>query len=262
MARLGMEELDTARPLAEMLPGMLQEDDFAQRFSSAFDTILAPIMATLDCIDSYFDPWLAPKDFLEWLATWVAIELDELLPPERQRLLVSEAVRLYRMRGTAIGLAEQIAIYTGLEVEITESGGATWSAAPGGAPPGENYPRLTVKVITSDPASVDVSRVNVLVSAAKPAHLPHTLEIASEESGGVAGVVDGHRAVVVEETVPHAAAPVAEAVAPSQPRPARAKPAAETAPAAAEEKAAPAESSTSAADAGSEPAGGVDPPAE
>jgi phage tail-like protein len=212
--RLGLEELESGSPISQLLPGMLADDEFAQRFASAFDTILAPVLATLDCIDSYFDPWLAPKDFLEWLATWVAIELDELLPQDRQRLLVSEAVRLYRMRGTAIGLAEQIAIYTGLEVEITESGGSTWSAAPGGAPPGENYPRLTVKLITSDPGSVDVNRVNVLVSASKPAHLPHTIELGAEESGGVVGAIEEHRVAVVEET--EAVAPAEEPAAPAE----------------------------------------------
>jgi phage tail-like protein len=198
--RLLVDELGNASPIVNLLPGMLQEDPFAQRFASAFDDILAPVLLTLDCVDSYFDPWLAPKDFLEWLATWVAIELDETLPPERQRLLVSEAVRLYRVRGTAIGLAEQIAIYTGLEVEIEESGGSTWSAAPGGYAPGESQPRLTVKLISSNPESIDVSRVNAIVGASKPAQVPHTVVVLQEDGhGGVVSRVEAHHVTAVPE---------------------------------------------------------------
>lgn len=241
MPRQLVDDLGTTSPIVQMLPGMLQEDPFAQRFASAFDTILAPVLLTLDCIDSYFDPWIAPKDFLDWLATWVAVELDETLPPERQRLLVSEAVRLYRVRGTAFGLAEQIAIYTGLEVEIEESGGSTWSAAPGGYPPGEAQPRLTVKLITSDPGSVDVARVNAIVAASKPAHVPHWVVVQSEEGHtGVVSHVEAHQVTSVSEVAPHATAPAPPAPVEAPPQ-AEAPPAAPAAPAEAAPPAASAE---------------------
>jgi phage tail-like protein len=219
MPRQTVDGLGNATPIVEMLPGMLQDDPFAQRFASAFDDILAPVLLTLDCVDSYFDPWLAPKDFLEWLASWVAVELDETLPPERQRLLVSEAVRLYRVRGTAIGLAEQIAIYTGLEVEIEESGGATWSAAPGGYPPGEAQPRLLVKLISSDPESIDISRVNAIVGASKPAQVPHTVVVLQEDGhGGVISHVEAHQVTAVSEVALAATAPAEPEPAPAAPQ--------------------------------------------
>lgn len=177
MARGVIDGLESPFPVGLMLPALYQDDEFAQRLTSAFDEMLAPIFATLDCIDSYFDPWLTPPDFLAWLASWVGVELDQLVPDDRQRLLVSEAVRLYRARGTALGLAEHIAIYTGLEVEIEESGGSTWSAAPGGSAPGENAPRLLVRVISEQPDAVNVSRVDALVAMAKPAHVPHSVVV-------------------------------------------------------------------------------------
>jgi phage tail-like protein len=172
-----VEGLDTPWPLLRMLPGVLQEDEFAERLVSAFDQLTAPIYATLDCIDAYFDPWTTPPDVLEWLAGWVGVMFDDLLPLERRRLLVSEIVSLYRVRGTALGLAKYLAIVTGVEVEIEESGGATWSSTPGGAPPGESRPRLLVRLITDDPDSMDVRRVNLLVGDNKPAHVPHTVEV-------------------------------------------------------------------------------------
>jgi phage tail-like protein len=160
-----------------MLPGIYQDDQFAQRLTAAFDEIAAPIYATLDCIDAYFDPWTTPPDMLEWLAGWVGVEFDEMLPLERRRLLTSEIVSLYRVRGTALGLAQYLAIVTGVEVEIEESGGATWSSTPGGASVGEPQPRLLVRLITDDPDSVDLNRVNLLVRDNKPAHVPHSVEV-------------------------------------------------------------------------------------
>lgn len=177
MTRGLVEGLETPWPLVEQLPGIYQEDDFARRLTMAFDEVSAPIFTTLDCIDAYFDPWLTPPDVLEWLASWVGVAFDELLPLERRRLLTSEAVSLYRVRGTALGLAQYLAIVTGVEVEIEESGGATWSSTPGGAPAGETQPRLLVRLITDDPDSIDVSRVNYLVRESKPAHMPHTVEV-------------------------------------------------------------------------------------
>jgi phage tail-like protein len=172
-----VEGLRTPWPIGRMLPGMYAEDDFAQRFTSVFDVLTAPVHVTLDCIDSYFDPWVTPPDMLEWLATWVGVEFDELTPIDRRRLLVAEAVRLYRVRGTALGLAEFLAIFTGLEVEIEESGGSTWSPTPGGQPPGENTPRLLVRLLAEDPETVDKARVDSLVRAAKPANVPHSVEV-------------------------------------------------------------------------------------
>jgi phage tail-like protein len=172
-----VEGLESPWPLARMLPGVFQEDDMAMRLTGAFDDVVAPVHTTLDCIDSYFDPWLTPPDMLEWLAGWVGVEFDETLPLERRRLLCAEAVSLYRIRGTALGLAQYLAILTGVEVEIQESGAATWSSTPGGTPAGENQPRLLVRLITDNPEAIDVARVDLLVRASKPAQMPHAVEV-------------------------------------------------------------------------------------
>ena len=42
-------------------------------------------MSTLDCLEYYIDPALAPSDFLDWLGSWVGILLDESWPVERRR---------------------------------------------------------------------------------------------------------------------------------------------------------------------------------
>lgn len=170
-------DLDTPVPLGPTLPALYQEDDFSQRFVGAFDAALAPIFASLDCFDAYLDPFVAPDDFLAWLAGWVGIEIDETSSPERQREIIARAVDLYRMRGTAAGLTAHVSILTGGHVEILESGAAGWSIDPGGEMVGSPEASLVVRVEVADPSTVDPRRLDALVAAAKPAHVPHRVQV-------------------------------------------------------------------------------------
>jgi phage tail-like protein len=175
-------ELETPHPLGPTLPALYQEDDFTQRLTAAFDESMAPVFAALDGMDAYLDPRYSPEDFLDWLAGWVGITLDQTWPLERRRQMVRSAADLYRMRGTAAGLAAQIEIFSGGTVEIVESGGAAWSGSPGGTMPGSATPSLLVRVTVRDPKKLSAARLDAVVSAAKPAHIPHKVEIV-----GIAG---------------------------------------------------------------------------
>lgn len=169
--------LVSPHPLHPALPALYQDDAFAAGFLGALDDILAPIFSTIDNFATYLDPWLTPDDFLTWLATWVGIGLDDTWDDARRREVVARAVELYRMRGTAAGLAAQISIQTGGEVEIIENGATAWSADPASELPGSPEPLVVVRISVPDPKSVDASRVDALVAAAKPAHVPHRVEV-------------------------------------------------------------------------------------
>lgn len=169
--------LRNPHPFGPSLPALYQEDPFAQAFLAALDEVLAPVIHTLDNLDSYFDPYLTPDDFLRWLGTWVAIAIDDQWSLARRREAVARAVEIYRLRGTAAGLGQQIEIYTGGTVEIIENGGTAWSIDPGGELPGSARPLVVVRVHAADPKEVDVGRVDALVAAAKPAHVEHRVEI-------------------------------------------------------------------------------------
>jgi len=177
MSRGPVEDLASPHPLGERLPAIYQGDLFAQGLTAALDQVLAPIFSTLDNLDSYLDPRLAPADFLAWLGAWVGMVLDESLPPERQRVLVGEAAALYRVRGTARGLARHLEIVTGARVEIEESGGTAWYTTSSNPPPGRPGYELVVRVYADDPASVDLSSVDARVAAFKPAHVLHRVEL-------------------------------------------------------------------------------------
>jgi phage tail-like protein len=169
--------LATPYPLGTLMPGVYQEDAFAMEWLAGLDDVLAPIISTLDCVEAYIDPRLAPMDFLEWLAGWVGITVDQNWPIGRARIAVAKAVHLYRTRGTPEGLREYVEVLTGGQVEVLDNGGAAWSRAPGADLPGEHTPRLAVRVTLDDPDSVSVPALNALIVAAKPAHVVHRLEV-------------------------------------------------------------------------------------
>lgn len=169
--------LGTAHPLIDFLPALFQEDPFTQRFVSAFDAALAPIFATLDNLPWYFDPWLAPTDFLDWLASWFGMPIDESWSIERRRGLVAKAFDLYRMRGTAAGLKAHVEALTGGEVELHETGAIATSTTAGAALPGSPNFAVLVRITVDDPTSVNVSRLDALIAAAKPAHITHKIEL-------------------------------------------------------------------------------------
>lgn len=176
--------LPSPHPLGPSLPALYQEDDLAQRLLAGLDEALAPIYSTLDNFDAYLDPELTPADFLAWLAGWVGIVLDESWDEARRRAVVANAVELYRMRGTAVGLRGQVEIQSGGAVEIAENGATSWSVDPGGDLPGSPEPLVVVRVTVPDPKAIDTGRLDALVSAAKPAHVLHRIEII--KGGGAA----------------------------------------------------------------------------
>jgi phage tail-like protein len=177
MSRAGVAGLGSPRPFIETLPALYQEDPFTQRFTGAFDDVLAPIWSTIDNIGAYLDPALTPPDFLDWLGGWVAALLDETWPIERRRAFVAQAADLHRRRGTLAGLTDHIRVFTDGEVQVVENGGAAWSQASGGPLPGTARPALHVRVAVARAADVDPARLDALVAAAKPAHLGHTVEV-------------------------------------------------------------------------------------
>jgi phage tail-like protein len=169
--------LSSPHPLGDALPALFQEDGFTQRFMSAFDSSLAPIFATLDNLTAYLDPWLAPPDFLEWLGSWFGLVLDEAWSVDRRRAVLANAFEFYRMRGTVKGLKAQVETLTGGTAEIIDTGGVATSTKAGEALPGSPNFALMVRVAVDDPSTINASRLDALVAAAKPAHVTHKVQV-------------------------------------------------------------------------------------
>ncbi|MFT3691975.1 MAG: phage tail protein [Kofleriaceae bacterium] len=71
----------------------------------------------------FYDPHVAPPEFLQWLSHWTAFSVDLDWPEEQKRALVKRAVDLYRIRGTKRGLTLFLKLFTGHEPDIQEN---TW----------------------------------------------------------------------------------------------------------------------------------------
>jgi phage tail-like protein len=156
---------------------MYLEDSLVQRMTIAFDEVLAPIFSSLDNLESYVDPDLAPADFLLWLGDWVGLALDESWPVGRRRAVLAAAAGLYRIRGTSRGLAAYLEILLGAAVEIEETGGTAYSTGSDIDPPGSPNFAMVVRIHASDPSRLDMNRLEALVTASKPAHVVHRIEV-------------------------------------------------------------------------------------
>ncbi|MGW2090124.1 hypothetical protein ACWCQ6_35010, partial [Streptomyces sp. NPDC001880] len=69
MTRAAVPGLASRYPIGGLLPALYADDDLAQRFTAGLDTVLAPVLSTLDNLPAYFDPLLTPADFLPWLSS-------------------------------------------------------------------------------------------------------------------------------------------------------------------------------------------------
>ncbi len=106
------------------LPAVYQEDqasrDFLERFLSLFETFLTNFEEQIDHIVRYFDAGFVSGDLLRWLASWLAVAVDENWTDEKLRELIKQAPELYKKRGTREGIEEIIKLYTGSKPFIIE----------------------------------------------------------------------------------------------------------------------------------------------
>jgi phage tail-like protein len=107
------------------LPAVYQEDErsreFLERYLSIFESNLYDSDELISGISSYFDPRSAPDEFIPWLASWVSLDLYDLLK-EKNRDFILNAVKLYQLKGTARGLRLLAETLTGKRCCVREFG--------------------------------------------------------------------------------------------------------------------------------------------
>ncbi|MEU9663562.1 phage tail protein [Streptomyces chartreusis] len=175
--RAAVTGLRTPYPLISLLPSVYQDDSFTHRFTAGLDDVVAPIINTLDCLDAYLDPKLAPKDFVTWLASVVGAELQEGWPLVRRRAVTSNTVAAHKARGTAAGLTARIFQATGVNVEIDDPGGVVTSRAPNSEYPPSGNTVLVIRIAPQDETDVDPADLDVLIRDCLPAYLPYRMEV-------------------------------------------------------------------------------------
>ncbi len=149
----------------------------------------------------FYDPHVAPPDFLDWLARWTAFTADLEWPETEKRSLIKRAVDLYRIRGTKRGLTLFLKLFTGHEPDIEEN---TWpfkgfrveaEGAELGARVGLDSVILppvdlahcfvvTMPIRFEDVTPDTVIRIHQIIQMEKPAHTHYYLRF-TEEKGDV-----------------------------------------------------------------------------
>ncbi|MCK4734379.1 MAG: hypothetical protein KAT65_18130 [Methanophagales archaeon] len=107
------------------LPAVYQEDsaskEFLERFLSIFESALHDSEETISRIPTYFDPMATQAEFVPWLASWLSLDLYELLEEEdKNREFILRAVEFYKQKGTVSGIAALVSFLTGKKCCVKE----------------------------------------------------------------------------------------------------------------------------------------------
>jgi len=170
--------LGVASALRQAIPAVYQEDPLFMLLCAAFDDLMAPLVTAVDCFDAYLDPYLAPTDFLPWLAALVGYQGPVRQGTNDERARIAGAVRDHTRRGTALGVREAAARAAEVpveQVELDDPGGTSWSTVAGGIPRADTSRGATVRVSALVPSGAQHDSPKVLAA----------VRAAIEETAGV-----------------------------------------------------------------------------
>ncbi len=158
-------EIETLLPL--VFQRAIRPGGLLQSLLEVMELLHAPAEEVLAELETYFDPYLAPDEFVPYLAGWV--DLDWLLPVDggpfppglgRLRELVRAAGELSRLRGTREGLLLFLQTATGVSgFDLVEN-------PPG--PDGSPQP-FTIRVSVPPAARPYQALIDLIVRVQKPA---------------------------------------------------------------------------------------------
>ena len=169
-----------------------EEPPFFERFLRGFEDAGEPLNELLASLHRHFDADSAPSDFLPWLATWVALDLDENWLQLRRRRLIKEAIWLYRWRGTRRGLSRYLELYSGVKPEINDQPFAGMRLGPGTllgrdtVLGGVQPHTFVVTMAVPDPLALSEETIRLIIESQKPAHAAYDLRIVEREAGRAA----------------------------------------------------------------------------
>lgn len=191
------------RGYLEHLPAIYRRSDaigrnLVREVTWLFEHMFDSVLVNLDDGWRFYDPHVAPQEFLDWLSQWTAFTLDLDWPEPQKRALIKRAVDLYRIRGTRRGLALFLKLFTGHEPDIAEN---TWpfkgfrvedETSPEGARIGLDSVVLppvdlahcfvvTMPIPSDQVAPESIIRIHHIIQMEKPAHTHYYLQFAEEK---------------------------------------------------------------------------------
>lgn len=168
------EPVSSHRYLRDHLPAIYADGDFGMRMVAAFEAVLDPLVATLDNLAEHFDAAYAPRDVLDLLSDWLALERDELRSGEERRRILLHAPELLRLRGTRAGLELALELaFPDVPFRIEDGGAIRWSLDPEAE--WQDAPTSFVVYCDAFLPPQRLAAVARLIDQAKPAHVAYRL---------------------------------------------------------------------------------------
>jgi phage tail-like protein len=191
------------RGYLENLPAIYRRSDAVGRnlvrdLCFLFEHMFDSVEVNLNDGWRFYDPHVAPIEFLNWLSGWTAFSLDLDWPEAQKRSLIKRAVDLYRIRGTKRGLSLFLRLFTGHEPDIEEN---TWpfKGFRVGAEGSEDGARIGLDSVIMPPVDLAhcfivtmpikyetvttdmIIRIHHIIQAEKPAHTHYYLRFAEDK---------------------------------------------------------------------------------
>ena len=193
--------------LIRFLPTVFQEGrteeeaDLLKRFLWIGHHLYESVQLRADAMSRMLAPYTVEEEFLPWLASWVALSLDEEWEDWKKRKFLSRASEMYTRRGTARFLQEIVEVFTGVTPEIEENRWPYDGFRIGvSSSVGEDtiiFPEVNLAhcfvvqlpVAFEDLGANVIVKIHEIIRQEKPAHTMYFLQFA------------GDRGVTVDETV-------------------------------------------------------------
>jgi phage tail-like protein len=109
--------------LVGQLPRTMAADPVLLGLVTAFEEVADTVRERIDSVEHQVDTGLATPEMLQFLASWLGLQLEPSDPPEYQRSLVREVGHLLGWRGTRHGVEGLLEAATGSRVTVTDGGG-------------------------------------------------------------------------------------------------------------------------------------------
>ncbi|MBD1903821.1 phage tail protein [Trichocoleus sp. DQ-A3] len=94
---------------AEIFLAANLRDTYSEGIISITDT--TSLEKTIDHLPEVFNPWRTPTKFLPWLASWLALSLQDDWTEYQRRKIISQIISIYQQRGLKQGLLTYLDIY-------------------------------------------------------------------------------------------------------------------------------------------------------
>ncbi len=176
--RAAVAGLASPFPLVHFTPGLISDDPLVRQLLSALDEVLAPVISTLDCMDAYLDPDVAPIDMVKYLASWLLAEVDDEWDEAAVRRDVRQAHARAKWAGTARSLYERL-LPNEVEALIIEDCGSTKALTQPSDPSEWANPETLEIVLRVKPRRTEASelrRIERIARGLVPAHVTLRVE--------------------------------------------------------------------------------------